>query len=129
MPWGDRTGPWGAGPMTGRGFGYCAGYPHPGCVVPGWGGRWLGRAARYVYPGWFGGWGRGWRWRNWYYLTGLPGWARWGVMYYPYAGYEPTPEEEEKFLRTTAQNLRKQLEEIEKRLQEIQERMKKSEQE
>jgi len=30
MPRGDRTGPDGRGPMTGRGFGYCAGYPGPG---------------------------------------------------------------------------------------------------
>lgn len=58
MPWGDGTGPWGLGPMTGRGFGYCAGFPHPGFVVPfPRGGRWIGR-------GWFwrGYWGRGWRW-------------------------------------------------------------------
>jgi len=25
MPRGDRTGPWGRGPMTGRGLGYCSG--------------------------------------------------------------------------------------------------------
>ncbi len=30
MPRGDGTGPMGQGPMTGRGLGYCAGYPHPG---------------------------------------------------------------------------------------------------
>ncbi len=42
MPWGDGTGPWGLGPRTGRGFGYCAGYPHPGFVVPfPRGGRWF----------------------------------------------------------------------------------------
>ena len=35
MPWGDRTGPWGAGPMTGRGMGYCAGYAAPGYMNPG----------------------------------------------------------------------------------------------
>ena len=52
MPWGDGTGPWGLGPRTGRGFGYCAGYPHPGFVVPfPRGGRWF----------WWGRgfWGRG----------------------------------------------------------------------
>jgi len=63
MPRGDRTGPAGAGPMTGRGFGYCAGYGAPGyATAPGsgmgmaWGyGRGRGR-------GGFGlgmGWGRG----------------------------------------------------------------------
>ncbi|MFA5571713.1 MAG: DUF5320 domain-containing protein [Candidatus Bathyarchaeia archaeon] len=58
MPRGDRTGPWGAGPMSGRGAGYCAGYPVPGYVnsVRGYG-RGFGRGWRrgygrggYVYP-------------------------------------------------------------------------------
>jgi len=35
MPRGDRTGPMGFGPMTGRGMGYCAGNPGPGFMVPG----------------------------------------------------------------------------------------------
>jgi len=30
MPWGDRTGPGGFGPRTGRGLGYCSGYSSPG---------------------------------------------------------------------------------------------------
>ncbi len=30
MPRGDRTGPNGAGPMTGRGLGYCTGHQTPG---------------------------------------------------------------------------------------------------
>lgn len=34
MPRGDRTGPAGRGPMTGRGAGYCAGYPVPGFMNP-----------------------------------------------------------------------------------------------
>ena len=58
MPRGDRTGPWGAGPMTGRAAGYCAGYPVPGYMNPpvgygrGWRhghGRGWGRG-RFVYP-------------------------------------------------------------------------------
>jgi len=65
MPKGDKTGPWGAGPMTGRARGYCAGYSVPGYMNPvrgygrGWGRgfgrrcrRWgsgLGRG-RFVYP-------------------------------------------------------------------------------
>ena len=52
MPGGDRTGPWGMGPRTGRGAGYCSGYRVPGfmnrSVFPPFGGRWFGRA------GWFG---------------------------------------------------------------------------
>ncbi len=51
MPWGDGTGPWGLGPMTGRAAGYCAGFPVPGFMNPfprfGWGRRF----------------GRGFRWR------------------------------------------------------------------
>jgi len=34
MPAGDRTGPLGLGPMTGRAAGYCAGYPVPGLMNP-----------------------------------------------------------------------------------------------
>ncbi|MBN1863538.1 MAG: DUF5320 domain-containing protein [Victivallales bacterium] len=34
MPGGDRTGPAGMGPMTGRAAGYCAGYPTPGFMNP-----------------------------------------------------------------------------------------------
>jgi hypothetical protein len=59
MPRGDRTGPWGWGPMTGRAAGYCAGYPVPGYMNPihgygrGWG-RGYGRGGGR-------GFGRGWR--------------------------------------------------------------------
>jgi len=34
MPWGDRTGPMGYGPRTGRAAGYCAGYEAPGYANP-----------------------------------------------------------------------------------------------
>jgi len=34
MPGGDRTGPAGMGPMTGRAAGFCAGYPVPGYMNP-----------------------------------------------------------------------------------------------
>ncbi|OIQ60602.1 hypothetical protein MOTE_05660 [Moorella thermoacetica] len=34
MPRGDRTGPWGLGPRTGRGAGYCNGFPVPGFMNP-----------------------------------------------------------------------------------------------
>ncbi|MBA7496340.1 hypothetical protein ES702_06940 [subsurface metagenome] len=54
MPRGDRTGPWGLGPMTGRAAGYCAGYSVPGFMnpIPGFGRGW-GR-------GYGRGFGRGW---------------------------------------------------------------------
>lgn len=47
MPRGDRTGPWGDGPKTGRMMGYCAGNDHPGYMVsqPGMG-RGFGRRFR-----------------------------------------------------------------------------------
>ena len=72
MPRGDRTGPQGFGPRTGRAAGYCAGYPEPGYMNPtpgfgrgwgrGWGrGRGPGRGwGRGRGPG--RGWGRGWWW-------------------------------------------------------------------
>ncbi|MCK4655422.1 MAG: DUF5320 domain-containing protein [candidate division Zixibacteria bacterium] len=81
MPGGDRTGPSGAGPMTGRGVGICAGYDVPGYMNPAFG-RGVGR-------GWGRGFGRGSGmgggrgWRHQYYATGLPGWVRGGGYAYP----------------------------------------------
>ena len=57
MPRGDKTGPWGAGSMTGRAAGYCAGYPVPGYVNQPYG---YGRGMRRGRGRGFGrGWGRG----------------------------------------------------------------------
>ncbi|MCR4419179.1 MAG: DUF5320 domain-containing protein [Clostridia bacterium] len=124
MPRGDRTGPWGLGPRTGRGMGFCAGFPVPGFMNPGWFG-WGGRPG-----GWWGG-GRGWRHRFW--ATGVPGWAWWGAL--PLAAYglwrawpsffgPGAPEGSEKqaereFLKEQAAFLEKQLEEMKKRLAEL----------
>ncbi|MFW5913102.1 MAG: DUF5320 domain-containing protein [Candidatus Hadarchaeota archaeon] len=80
MPRGDGTGQLGMGPMTGRGAGYCAGYNTPGFAnsVPRAG---LGlRRGR----GRFGGQGRR---RNMFYLTGQPGWMRFGFS----PGWSGTP--------------------------------------
>jgi len=66
MPGGDRTGPLGMGPRTGRVAGYCAGYEVPGYLnpAPGWGaGFGPGRRAR-GGTGRRGGWGGGWGWRT-----------------------------------------------------------------
>jgi hypothetical protein len=87
MPRGDRTGPMGWGPMTGRGAGFCAGFGVPGFMNRmGGGGAW-GRGA-------WGAGGHG--WRHWYYATGLPGWMRagwgvpaWGTPGHPYAAPVP----------------------------------------
>lgn len=116
MPRGDRTGPMGMGPMTGRAAGYCAGYDVPGYMNPA-GGRGFGMGR----GGWGGG-GRG--WRNMYYATGLPGWARAG--YYPYGApaappvtAQPNSEAELSYLKTQAQSLQNALGEIQKRMDEL----------
>jgi Family of unknown function (DUF5320) len=59
MPGGDRTGPNGAGPMTGRVAGYCAGYAVSGYANPvcGYGSR---GGRRGYGRGWGRGFGRGW---------------------------------------------------------------------
>jgi len=55
MPQGDRTGPDGQGPMTGRGRGFCAGSNGPGFASPGFGrgfgrGRCFGFRQSFVQP-------------------------------------------------------------------------------
>lgn len=72
MPRGNRMGPAGFGPMTGRGMGYCAGYDVPGFA---------NRAGGFA----MGGFGRGRGFRNMYYATGLPAWARYGAYNAPAA--------------------------------------------
>lgn len=112
MPGGDGTGPLGAGPMTGRGAGFCAGFNIPGYANPAPGPGFWGRGRGFRR----GGGGRG--WRHCFWATGLPGWMRvgWGSM--PYTA-EPTPEAERRFLDGQAQALRSQLDAIEKRLEEL----------
>ncbi|MGQ9588938.1 MAG: DUF5320 domain-containing protein [Planctomycetota bacterium] len=130
MPRGDRTGPLGRGPMTGRAAGYCAGFPVPGYANPAvWGG--FGRGG-----------GRGHRWRHWFYATGLPGWMRGPAAgaAVPYAGYgapgpwaaHPYPgaapfaplsaEEELEILKKQAESLTSALDEIRKRIGDLESR-------
>ncbi len=53
MPGGDRTGPLGRGPMTGRGLGYCARFLFPGFLSRGRGlGLGFGRRPRNRSFGW-----------------------------------------------------------------------------
>ncbi|NLC11418.1 MAG: DUF5320 domain-containing protein [Firmicutes bacterium] len=52
MPGGDGIGPRGMGPMTGRGAGYCAGYPYPG-FANSWPRRFW-RRGWYGRPGFYG---------------------------------------------------------------------------
>jgi hypothetical protein len=122
MPRGDGTGPAGMGPMTGRAAGYCAGYPVPGYMNPVGGRGFWGRGRG-------GGRGR----RNWYYATGLPGWARAGYGYpawggavaSPYAPYAAplgpamAPEQEITGLKQQAEYFQNALGDINKRIEEL----------
>jgi hypothetical protein len=114
MPRGDRTGPWGMGPMTGRRAGYCAGYSVPGYANPAPGAG-LGLGYGFGYGG------RGWRHR--FYATGLPGWARydapWGVP--PYAP-SPTREQELEWLKSHVEALQSELEGANKRISELEQK-------
>ena len=83
MPYGDRTGPSGQGPMTGRGAGFCAGYSVPGYMNPAPG---MGQAGSNFRPG-FSGRGRG--RRNWFNATGMPGWQRADMGMPAYGGASP----------------------------------------
>ncbi len=98
MPGGDRTGPLGAGPRTGRGMGYCSGYDRPGFANQATvfrGGFGLGRGSA----------GRGWRHR--FFATGIQGWVI------------PTPEQETADLKAQADLLKAQIDAIQKRIEEL----------
>jgi hypothetical protein len=121
MPGGDRTGPAGLGPMTGRAAGYCAGYPVPGFMNP-TGGRGFWGGGRGGGRG--GGWGR----RNWFYATGLPGWQRFGMGYPAYGGVAPygvpynpvgSREQELNALKNQAEYFEDALDDIKKRITEL----------
>lgn len=109
MPRGDRTGPDGTGPMTGRGAGFCAGYDVPGYANPAPGrgfGFGMGRGR---------GGGRFGR-RNRFFATGQPFWARsQGVPAAP----EWSAPDEATALKSQASWLTQQLEAIQKRLSEL----------
>lgn len=121
MPGGDRTGPRGEGPMTGRGMGYCAGYSVPGYMDPsprlGLGrrfGRGIGR-----------GFGRGFGWRRFDFAPAEPIWQPQPI--YP---QQPQPqltkeqemqmleqeakaiEDDQKILKEELSNIRKRIDEI-----------------
>jgi hypothetical protein len=112
MPFGDRTGPQGLGPRTGRGAGYCSGFGMPGSMnpMPGGAGFGFGRGRGIGWQGF----GRGRGWRNWYRATGLPGWARAEYGYPDVPSF--TAKEETDFLRSQAEFLRKELEDIQNRI-------------
>jgi hypothetical protein len=106
--------------MTGRAAGFCAGYNVPGYVNPAGGRGFFGRGM-----GW-GGRGR----RNWYYATGVPGYARaaggwpawgqpgWGGVAGPQA---PSRSDQVEFLNQQASALEQQLESIRASIAELEE--------
>ena len=105
MPGGDRTGPLGMGPRTGRALGYCAGFGIPGYANPA-----LGR-------GYGMGFGHGRGWRNRFYATGVPG--RMWFPGYPACYPQPDSASEQQVLRQQAEALKAELEVINKRLEQI----------
>lgn len=127
MPGGDRTGPGGMGPMTGRAAGFCAGYPVPGYANT------VGAQGYGIGFGCGGGRGRGgWGRRNQYYATGLTGWQRaapdaaalsgyYGAPGAPYGQSfaPPTREQQAEMLRGQAEYLGDQLSGIQKRIEEL----------
>jgi hypothetical protein len=103
MPGRDRTGPIGAGPMTGRWMGHCIGFHASGSLQPGpplrLGGSW-------------GEWGAGWGWRHGWRQGGWPGWMR-------FCGWLPSKAQELEVLKEQAEFLDGQRETIRRRIDEV----------
>jgi hypothetical protein len=105
MPGGDRTGPRGGGPRTGRGLGYCAGYEQPGYTAQ-------GPAQRMGWGFRGGGGGRGRRYR--FFDYGWPDSGR--------GRFAPPPAAQDQdvdFLKAQTQELQEALQNIQARLDEI----------
>ena len=102
MPGGDRTGPMGQGPRTGRAFGYCEGFDSPGFTkgVGGGMGRGMGRGRSYGFGFHSGA----------YNLGFVPG--------YPWT-HSISREDEIKLLKNQADALSRSQKDIEKRLDEL----------
>ncbi|HDP97705.1 MAG TPA: hypothetical protein ENN22_00770 [bacterium] len=113
MPGGDRTGPLGMGPRTGRAAGFCVGSNVPGYANP-VGGRGFFRFG-------MGAMGRGRGWRHWYHATGLPFWARSTSAAFPgLQAQHPgsvSPEQELEMLKNQADNLKNALDEVNRRIE------------
>ena len=110
MPGGDRTGPRGLGPRTGRAMGYCSGYNMPGYTNPVYG-RGFGRGWGRGFGRGFWGRGRGLGWRG-FYSHPAP--------YYPETYFpEPTNEEERVYLEDIIKGLEEEIKMIRGRLREL----------
>ncbi len=113
MPAGDGTGPMGAGPMTGRGAGYCSGYGMPGFANLGFG-RGMGMGFAW---GCGGGRGRGFRHR--FRATGLPFWASMPSMAAGPAASEPDRQQQSAMLKAQARRMEAALEQLRQRIAEL----------
>ena len=119
MPGGDRTGPMGYGPMSGRAAGYCAGYSVPGYAQP-WGGR-----AGMGFRGGFGR-GAGWGFRRGPRL-GFRGYPPYAVaapvypMYGPAYSYQGAMDSKQEMdlLQSEAEDIKAELEAVQKRIAEL----------
>ncbi|MBC8489052.1 MAG: DUF5320 domain-containing protein [Bacteroidetes bacterium] len=112
MPRGDRTGPNGMGPMTGRAAGFCAGYDRPGFANPGLGGGYgMGRG---MGRGFRGGFGRGYGFYQSAPVNPVP--AYYGV---PVNRGTPVKGQELEALKQQALNYEHGLEKIKKRIVEL----------
>lgn len=105
MPRGNRKGPMGEGPMTGRAMGFCTGHDVPGYATHREG---FGMGLARGYRGGRGGRGRGMGFGNPY-----SGRAAWDDQ------LAPTREEEQRDLKHQAERLRRTLKDVEKRLEEL----------
>ena len=116
MPGGDRTGPAGLGPMTGRAAGYCAGNPGPGFSNPipgrGFGGRGGGRGRGR-------GWGRSWGWPGWGGYMGYPAFGG-DLPYGAPVAQAITKDQELEALKGQAEYFQEALDGIRKRIEELQ---------
>ena len=116
MPGGDRTGPVGRGPMTGRAAGFCAGFSGPGYANLS-SGRGFGR-------GWGRGFGRGfWGRRMFWRESNYP-----EPYNPPYRGVFPTQskEEEKTYLEEMVQGLEEEIKDMRNRIQELSKEKKES---
>lgn len=113
MPGGDRTGPMGMGPMTGRGAGYCAGYPTPGYMNP-----ISGRGRGFGFGrGW--GQGRGWGRRAYPYAAAPFAGGYYGVPYGDAYNPQMTPQNEADMLKDQAKAIQEELKAVNQRISEL----------
>lgn len=120
MPLGDRTGPMGQGPRTGRALGFCSGYDSPG-YTKGFGGG-MGRGFKFG-----GGMGRGMGMGMGMGMGRGRGFGRGRFFGWSYPGnYQDFPwmqpaskDDEIKMLKSQAESLKRTQKDIEKRLSEL----------